>query len=79
MYLEKFRLGGKVAVVTGDKRVHFQRIQLGRDYGDKLEVISGLEPGQQLVVNPGDTVREGTKVNPVALSEKAALTVPAES
>jgi hypothetical protein len=50
--------------------VHFQRLQLGRDFGDKIEVLSGLEPGQQVVVNPGDTVQEGAKVNPVLLREK---------
>ena len=56
--------GPQVAVVDSDKVVHFRKVQLGRDYGSKIEVLSGLEPGQRLVVNPGDTVREGVKVNP---------------
>jgi hypothetical protein len=43
---------------------------LGRDYGEKIEVLSGLEPGQQVVVNPGDSVQEGTKVNPILLQDK---------
>ena len=51
--------------------MHFTIIQLGRDYGDRLEVLSGLEEGQQLAVNPSDVVREGVKVHPVA-AEKAA-------
>ena len=62
--------GPQVAVVGGDHIVHFQLVQLGRDYGDKIEVLSGLEAGQQVVVNPGDTVQEGAKVNPVVLRDK---------
>ena len=69
------RAGGpQVAVVGPDKTIHFQIIQLGRDYGDRLEVLSGLEAGQQVVVNPGDSIREHVKVNPVALKEKLLKT-----
>jgi RND family efflux transporter MFP subunit len=56
--------GPQVAVVDAALQIHFQRIQLGRDYGNKLEVLGGLTPGQRIVVNPGDTIREGVKVNP---------------
>jgi multidrug efflux pump subunit AcrA (membrane-fusion protein) len=62
----------QVAIVTEDNVIRFQRIELGRDYGDRVEVISGVQPGQKAVVNPGDTVREGVKVNPVLLKEKPA-------
>ena len=58
--------GPQVAVLSNDNRVHFARIQLGRDFGDHLEVLSGLEAGQRLVVNPGDSVREGVVVRPAA-------------
>jgi RND family efflux transporter MFP subunit len=64
--------GPQVAVVMPDGRVHFARIQLGRDFGDRLEVLSGLEEGQQVVVNPSDAIREGAKVKPVAAPETAA-------
>lgn len=67
--------GPQVAVVDDAGTVHFTRIQLGRDYGDHLEVLSGLQPGQQLVVNPSDAVREGVKVKPAA-QEKAAPAKP---
>jgi hypothetical protein len=60
-----------VAVVLPDSTVHFARITLGRDFGDRLEVLSGLELGQLLAVNPSDVVREGAKVKPVAAPEKA--------
>jgi len=57
--------GPQVAVVDSNGRVHYTRIQLGRDYGDRLEVLSGLAEGEQLVVNPSDAVREGVRVKPV--------------
>jgi RND family efflux transporter MFP subunit len=60
----------QVAVVSADDTVHFQRVQLGRDFGDRIEVLSGLEPGQLLAVNPSDAVREGVKVKPVRSAEK---------
>ncbi|HYW41375.1 MAG TPA: efflux RND transporter periplasmic adaptor subunit [Bryobacteraceae bacterium] len=64
--------GPQVALVAPDGAVHYTRIQLGRDFGDRLEVLSGLQEGQLLAVNPSDAVREGAKVKPVSSSEKAA-------
>jgi hypothetical protein len=37
--------GPQVAVVQADGTVNFTRIQLGRDFGDRLEVLSGLQEG----------------------------------
>jgi len=64
--------GQQVAVVDADGTVHFKLIHLGRDLGTSIEVLDGLEVGQMLAVNPGDTVREGARVKPQASSEKAA-------
>jgi RND family efflux transporter MFP subunit len=63
--------GTEVAMVRPDGTVHVQKIQAGRDYGDRLEVLSGLNEGDTLIQNPGDVVREGMKVEPVR-SEPAA-------
>lgn len=54
--------GTQVALVGPDHRVHFQKIEVGRDYGPLIEVISGLAEGQVVVVNPSDDVREGALV-----------------
>jgi RND family efflux transporter MFP subunit len=63
--------GPQVAVVAPDGTVHFTRIQLGRDFGDRLEVLGGdIREGQQIAVNPSDAVREGVKVQPVSISKK---------
>jgi multidrug efflux pump subunit AcrA (membrane-fusion protein) len=64
--------GTTVALVRPDHTVHFQRIEVGRDYGDRLEVLSGLSEGDTIIPRPGDAVREGGKVDPVAAPEKPA-------
>ena len=62
--------GAQVAVVRPDHTVHLQKIEVGRDYGDRLEVSSGLQQGEMIIANPGDVAREGLKVDPVPLQEK---------
>jgi RND family efflux transporter MFP subunit len=57
--------GPRVAVVRADHTVHLQPIQIGRDYGDRLEVLSGLRQGDTIIPNPGDAATEGLKVDPV--------------
>jgi len=58
--------GTLVALVNADGKVHFQPITVGRDFGDRIEVLSGLKLGQRVIVNPNDSVQEGVKVHPVA-------------
>jgi RND family efflux transporter MFP subunit len=57
--------GTEVAVVQPDHTIHFQKIQVGRDYGAQLEIISGLQPGDLVIANPSDVIQEGVKVDPV--------------
>jgi RND family efflux transporter MFP subunit len=63
--------GAQVAVVQRDHRVHLQKVEVGRDYGDRVEVMSGLREGDSVIANPGDVVREGVEVDPVPLAGKA--------
>jgi hypothetical protein len=35
-------------------------ITIGRDYGDRVEVLSGLHPSDQIIVNPSDSLIDGT-------------------
>ena len=54
--------GTMAAVVDHTGKVHFTPIQVGRDSGTELEVLSGLQEGMQVIVNPNDSVREGVLV-----------------
>jgi RND family efflux transporter MFP subunit len=61
--------GTEVAVVRDGRTVHLQKIEVGRDYGDRLEVVSGLSEGETIIANPGDVVREGLQVQPVLVTK----------
>jgi len=61
--------GSTVALVRPDHTVHMQLVQIGRDYGDHLEITSGLQPGDLIIPNPGDAAREGLNVNPVPVGD----------
>ena len=56
--------------------MHLQRIQVGRDYGDNLEVIGGLQLGDMVIANPGDAAVEGVKVEPVPMETAAEKPTP---
>jgi RND family efflux transporter MFP subunit len=58
--------GAQVAVVQPDHTVHLQKITVGRDYGDRVEILQGLTPGTWIVAAPGDTAREGARIAPVS-------------
>jgi len=54
--------GTLAAVVGKDKTVHYKKIQVGRDYGTRIEIVSGLQENDQVMVNPTTMIREGEQV-----------------
>ncbi len=60
--------GTQVALVRPNHHVHLGTIVAGRDYGDRIEVMSGLHEGDVIVANPGDIMHEGDEIDPVAVS-----------
>ncbi len=54
--------GPQVATVQKGGRVKFVKVEVGRDYGLEIEVLSGLNGDEVLVVNPSDDVRDGAVV-----------------
>jgi RND family efflux transporter MFP subunit len=64
--------GPQLAVVGPGNKVHFQLVGLGRDYGNVIEITSGLQGGETVVINPSDDVREGAEVKPAAKEAKPA-------
>ncbi len=59
------KAGMQVALIRKNGTVHYQNVDLGRDNGAKIEVLTGLDLGDQIVMNPTDEVREGVKVKVV--------------
>ncbi len=53
----------KVGVLDAQHKVHYQVVQLGRDFG---EVLTGLRDGDAVIIHPGDDLAEGIEVQPVS-------------
>ena len=51
-----------VAEVRPDSTVHFIKVKQGRDFGDKIEILEGLNGNEKLITNLTDDLEEGQKV-----------------
>lgn len=51
-----------IYVLNADNTVSFNQVQLGQRLGDEYELISGVEPGSQVVINGQSKLSNGTKV-----------------
>src|SRR5258706_382705 len=60
----------RVAVLGAANKVHFQTVQLGRDYGATVEVVDGLKESDQLLVAPPDDLEDGGAVRILAAPAK---------
>ncbi len=54
-----------VAIVDSANRVRFRRVAVARDDGQSAEIARGVEAGQRVALNLGDSVDEGAPVQPV--------------
>jgi RND family efflux transporter MFP subunit len=60
-----FRAQGlQVATVDSNNKTKLVAITLGRDFGSQVEVLSGLNGDDKVIVNPSDSVIDGEQVNP---------------
>ena len=58
-----FRTAGpQVATINKENRIHWQGIQIGRDFGTEIEVTDGLAENTKVVMNPTDDLRENVQV-----------------
>jgi len=48
--------------VVSDGLAHLRWLRLGKRYGERIEVFSGLDAGEQVVVAPTAELREGSRV-----------------
>ncbi|KYG20574.1 hemolysin D [Bradyrhizobium sp. AT1] len=53
---------GLHVVVVRNGTVHFQQVSIARDFGTTVEVREGVQPGDQVVLNPAVNLAEGSKV-----------------
>ncbi|HET9595292.1 MAG TPA: efflux RND transporter periplasmic adaptor subunit [Anaeromyxobacteraceae bacterium] len=58
-----FRAEGlRAAVVDQDDRIRLQAVAVGRDHGTYLEIVTGLDPADRVVLNPPDGIAAGQRV-----------------
>ncbi len=55
--------GLRVAVVGQGDVVHMRDVAIYRDFGTKLELRSGLDGGETVVLNPPITLEDGGRVS----------------
>ena len=52
-----FRADGlHVATVDADGHVQLKTVHIGRDFGDEIEILSGIEAHDRVIINPPDSV-----------------------
>lgn len=55
----------KVAVAEledGEDKVTFRKVWVGRDFGERVEIVAGLEPSDRVILSPNALLREGDAV-----------------
>ena len=73
-----FRSAGlQVAVVGDDHAIRLKSITSGHDFGKSIEVVSGLDPNDRVVLNPPDSIAEGTTVRIAGEPEEEVASTPA--
>jgi membrane fusion protein (multidrug efflux system) len=55
--------GPQVAVVDSSHSARLRDLTIGRDFGTSLEILSGLQPQDLVVLNPPDSLSDGQPVS----------------
>ena len=58
-----FRPEGTMAAVVGsDNRLTLKKLSIGRDFGNSVEVLQGIDQRDSVVINPPDSLENGQQV-----------------
>lgn len=71
--------GTQVAALDGQDKVVLKNVQLGRDLGDSVEVVSGLAPSDRIINNPPETLVSGDTVRLAATSSQGSAVTAASA
>jgi RND family efflux transporter MFP subunit len=58
--------GTQVAILDGNNKIELKSVELGRDFGDSVELLAGLSPSDRVVNNPPETLANGDTVHVAA-------------
>jgi RND family efflux transporter MFP subunit len=73
-----FRAQGLQVGVVRNGQAVLVPVTIGHDYGTIVEIVAGIDPGDQVIVAPSDSLTSGTLVH-VATPPPAATPAPAGS
>jgi RND family efflux transporter MFP subunit len=68
--------GTMAAVVDSDSRLNLKKIVIGRDLGTAVEILQGITPEDNVVVNPPDALEQGQQVNVTAQKPEGSPDAP---
>jgi RND family efflux transporter MFP subunit len=54
--------GPRMAVVDANGEVHLRKVVIAQDLGQTLEIESGIEPNDKVIINPSDSIADGDHV-----------------
>jgi membrane fusion protein, multidrug efflux system len=54
--------GPQIGIVKDDGKVELRTVKLGRDFGQRIEILTGVESKDRVIVNPSDSLESGATV-----------------
>jgi RND family efflux transporter MFP subunit len=66
--------GAQVALLGDGNKVMLRSVQLGRDFGDSVEVIAGVAPQDRIIDSPPETLQNGDVVQLAAATPSSPST-----
>jgi hypothetical protein len=51
-----------VGVVSSQNQVELRKVMLGHDFGDTIEIVTGVHPADAVIDNPPDSLTNGMQV-----------------
>lgn len=57
--------GTQVVVIDAHNVAHYHKVTVGRDYGATVQILSGIDDGSTIALNPSDEIQDGHVVRPV--------------
>jgi RND family efflux transporter MFP subunit len=63
--------GAQIALLGADSKVTLKPVQIGRDFGDSVEIAAGLSLSDRVIDSPPETLQAGDQVHLAAVSPPA--------
>jgi multidrug efflux pump subunit AcrA (membrane-fusion protein) len=64
-----FRKEGLQVGVVRDNKAELVSVRLGHDYGNSVEILSGLQPSDAVITSPPDSLVSGTQIKIAAQND----------